>query len=78
MVDPTKVVGRLSDPLFSPSFSYEKNGVVDNVVFPTSAFIIGKRLHIYYGAGDKVIAMKSINFENLMRDLLGSPIPQPR
>jgi predicted GH43/DUF377 family glycosyl hydrolase len=86
LADPTKTIGRLIDPLFSPSFSYERNGIVDNVVFPTAAFIVGDRLHIYHGAGDKVIAMKSVNFNELISALLNQPatsqpkiknLPQP-
>lgn len=68
--DPTKTISRLPEPLFSPSSSYEQNGIVNNVVFPTAALIVGTSLNIYYGAADKVIAMKSINLESLLSALM--------
>jgi len=67
--DPTKVIGHLKYPLFSPEKKWEKEGVVDNVVFPTGAVIFGKRLYIYYGASDKRIAVASVNINKLLGEL---------
>jgi predicted GH43/DUF377 family glycosyl hydrolase len=72
--NPLKVLGRLTEPLFSPTASWEKSGITDNVVFPTGAVIRDERLHIYYGAADKLIAMKSINLKELLTELKKSPI----
>lgn len=71
--DPTVTLAHLPEPLFSPTFSYEKNGVVNNVVFPTSAFLSDGRLDIYYGAGDKVIAKRSLDLEKLLTTLRSCP-----
>lgn len=67
--NPLKVLGRLSEPLFSPNAPWEKSGVVDNVVFPTGAVIRSKRLYIYYGAADKLIAAKSVDLLELLSEL---------
>lgn len=67
--NPTKVISRLEQPLFSPEESWEKNGVVSDVVFPTGAIIQNKQLYIYYGAADKLIAAKSIELEALLNEL---------
>ena len=67
--NPLKVVGRLAEPLFSPKTVWEKIGVVNNVVFPTGAVVIDGRLHIYYGAADKLIAAKSVNLTDLLTEL---------
>ncbi|MBN1914031.1 MAG: pesticidal protein Cry7Aa [Candidatus Omnitrophica bacterium] len=67
--DPQKVIGRLKEPLFSPSKEWEKIGDVNNVVFPTASLIKEGRLHIYYGAADKIIAAKSLDLEELLREL---------
>ena len=67
--NPQKVIGRLSYPLFSPETSWEKKGVVNNVVFPTGAVIKDDLLYIYYGAADKKIAMKSIKIKELLEEL---------
>ena len=72
--NPQKVLGRLKEPLFSPKASWEKSGVTDNVVFPTGAVVRNKRLHIYYGAADKLIAAKSINLTELLTELKKSPL----
>ncbi|MFA6908724.1 MAG: pesticidal protein Cry7Aa [Patescibacteria group bacterium] len=71
--DPQKVLGRLHEPLFSPEASWEKNGVVNNVVFPTGAVVRGSRLYIYYGAADKLIAAKSVDLAELLTELKKSP-----
>ena len=68
--DPTKVIGHLDYPLFSPDWSWEKKGYVDNVVFPTGAAIFGEKLYIYYGAGDSYIAAASLNLKELLKELL--------
>ena len=75
--NPLQVIGRLKEPLFSPVQQYEKNGVVNNVVFPTSALIDGDRLNIYYGAGDRVIAMKSLKLAELLEELKENIQPAP-
>lgn len=67
--NPLKVIGRLKEPLFSPQASWEKHGVVDNVVFPTGAVIHNGRLYIYYGAADTCIGVKSIELDSLLTAL---------
>ncbi|HUV42613.1 MAG TPA: pesticidal protein Cry7Aa [Patescibacteria group bacterium] len=72
--NPLKVLGRLIEPLFSPKAPWEKSGVTNNVVFPTGAIVRDKRLYIYYGAADKLIAAKSINLTELLTKLKKSPL----
>ncbi len=67
--DPLTLVKRLKRPLFSPAEDWEKTGNVDNVVFPTGAVIDKNRLYIYYGAADKLIALKSVNLKELLEEL---------
>ena len=67
--DPTKVIGRLEKPLFSPTELYEKQGDVNNVVFPTGTALFGDRLYIYYGAADKRIAAVSVSLTELLAEL---------
>ncbi len=70
--DPTKVIGRLKTPLFSPIEPWEKKGDVNNVVFPTGTVLKDGRLFIYYGAADKRIAAKSLDIEELLGELKNS------
>jgi len=72
--NPLKVLRRLKEPLFSPKAPWEKSGVTDNVVFPTGAVIKNKRLHIYYGAADKLIAAKSVDLTELLTELKKSSL----
>ena len=67
--DPTRVIGRLKRPLFSPAEKWERHGDVDNVVFPTGTALKDSRLYIYYGAADKLIAAKSVDMNELLREL---------
>jgi len=71
--DPRKVLGKLREPLFSPAEPWEKKGVVDNVVFPTSALDHNGRLTVYYGAGDDCVAVKSFDMKKLLAALTSSP-----
>lgn len=67
--DPTKVIGRLKQPLFSPTEEWEMKGIVDNVVFPTGTSIFDEDLYIYYGAADTCTAVASVNLKALLNEL---------
>ncbi len=67
--NPLKVIGRLKEPLFSPKEKWEKEGVVNNVVFPTGAVVRDGRIFIYYGAADTLIAAKSVDLNSLLEEL---------
>jgi len=70
--NPQKVIARLSHPLFSPEADWEKKGVIDNVVFPTSALIHDDTLSIYYGAADTRIAVHNFSLSKLLAELSSS------
>jgi beta-1,2-mannobiose phosphorylase / 1,2-beta-oligomannan phosphorylase len=68
--DPTKVLGRLPYPLFSPEEEWEHQGHVHNVVFPTGTAIFKDQLYIYYGASDTYTAAASVNLPSLIKEIL--------
>ena len=68
--DPAKVLGRTKEPILEPKEPYEKNGDVNNVVFPTGACVIDAKLFVYYGAADKVCCVATADLENLVDYLL--------
>lgn len=70
--NPQKVIGRLPYPLFSPEEKWEKQGVVNNVVFPTGAILKNGILYIYYGAADSRIGVKSLKVNDLLQELVKS------
>ena len=67
--NPAHVIGRLSEPFFSPNHEYEQVGYVNNVVFPTGTAQEGDTLYMYYGASDSKIAVASCSLEALVKAL---------
>jgi len=54
---PSHVLYRTPAPLLKPETTYERNGLVSNVVFPTATDLRPDgALDVYYGAADHVIA----------------------
>lgn len=68
--NPRKLIARLPYPILAPEKTYELRGHVSEVVFPTGTAIFNKRLYIYYGAADSVIAAGSIELNKLINELL--------
>ena len=46
--DPTKVIARSTDPILEPVESYERSGLVNNVVFPCGVIERDGLLYLYY------------------------------
>jgi predicted GH43/DUF377 family glycosyl hydrolase len=68
--DPSKVIGRTKKPILEPLEEYERNGDVNNVVFPTGACTMDGTLFVYYGAADKVCCLATIDLESLLDYIL--------
>lgn len=68
--DPSRVILRTKDPIFEPQMSYEKEGIVPNVVFSCGAVVVDNTLFIYYGGGDRVISVATVNFAIFLKKLL--------
>ena len=52
---------------FPPKEMYEKEGDVPNVVFPCGNVVIGDKVLIYYGGGDKVVNVASLKIDELLK-----------
>ncbi len=69
--DPTKVLYRSNAPVLEPQEWYENDGK-PGVVYTCGAVIVGEHLVVYYGGGDKHIAVARANvrtfLEGLMKD----------
>ncbi|MBI2035179.1 MAG: pesticidal protein Cry7Aa [Candidatus Liptonbacteria bacterium] len=70
--NPLKLLGRLDEPLFSPTEKWERGGFPFDVVFPTGTAVFGEDLYIYYGAADKYIAVAKVNLDELLFALISS------
>jgi predicted GH43/DUF377 family glycosyl hydrolase len=72
--NPAVVLKRTKYPILSPHFDWERRGVVNSVVFPTGAILSHGKIHLYYGAADKVVALAKIPLESIMASLDGKTI----
>ncbi len=77
--DPTRCSRRSHHYVLAPETDYERNGDVDNVVFPCGYTVgdDGDTLNLYYGAADTAIALAQGSVGGLLEwlkndDCLGS------
>ena len=66
--DPTKVLGRLTDPLLSPE-GQERDGYVPNVVYSCGSLLHGDQLILPYAMSDKASAIASLSLNELLAAL---------
>jgi predicted GH43/DUF377 family glycosyl hydrolase len=67
--DPGRVLKVSRDAILEPQESFENEGFVNKVVFPTGIVEEDDRLLIYYGASDKYCAMVEVARDDLMQAL---------
>ena len=68
--DPTRIIGRLREPLLSPTRD-EQDGYVPNVVYSCGALVHGGSVVIPYGIGDSAIGVATVPLDELL-DVLGN------
>ena len=66
--DPTKVIGRMDEPLLKAT-DEERNGYVPNVVYSCGAIAHGDRLTVPYGISDWRIGFASVDIPELLNRL---------
>jgi len=66
--DPTKELFRTNAPILEPKEWYENHGK-PGVVYTCGAVILGENLIVYYGGGDKQIAVARANVAEFLRAL---------
>jgi predicted GH43/DUF377 family glycosyl hydrolase len=64
--DPQRIVSRTPSSFMAAKESYERYGVVPNVVFPSGATVNGETLNIFYGAADTVSGLVSLSLPDLL------------
>jgi predicted GH43/DUF377 family glycosyl hydrolase len=67
--DPARVIGRLREPLLSPTEN-ERAGYVPNVVYSCGAVIHAGRLVIPYSMSDYVTSFATVDLDDLLRALV--------
>jgi len=68
--DTSKIISKIPYPILEPKADYEINGDVNNVVFPTGAFVKNGILSVYYGAADKYCGLATISLREIIDELL--------
>ena len=63
--DPTRIIGRLREPLLSPAED-EQNGYVPNVVYSCGALVHAENLVLPYGIGDAAIGFATVPLPQLL------------
>jgi predicted GH43/DUF377 family glycosyl hydrolase len=70
--DPTQVIGRLREPLLSPTRD-EQDGYVPNVVYSCGALLHNGSLIIPFGMGDSAIGVATVSLDTVLDALRASP-----
>lgn len=68
--DPTRVIGRLAEPLLSAEGN-EREGYVPNVVYSCGSLIHGRELILPYAISDEVSVVASVSLDDLLAALQG-------
>jgi predicted GH43/DUF377 family glycosyl hydrolase len=66
--DPTKVIGRLREPLLSPEGN-EREGYVPNVVYSCGSMLHGRDLILPFAMSDKITAIATVSLNDLLAAL---------
>jgi len=72
--DPTKVLGRLSEPLLAPDGN-EREGYVPNVVYSCGSLLHGRDLILPYAMSDRASAIASVSLDELLAALVSTGTP---
>ena len=71
--DPRRLLRRSEEWIFGPMEGYERQGDVDNVVFPCGWIQQGDELRLYYGGADTCIALATASLRELLDYLHSCP-----
>lgn len=71
--NPAKVIRRTDEWIFGPKAHYERDGDVDDVVFPCGWIKKDDKVLIYYGAADSRICLATAGFDEIVDYILKCP-----
>ncbi len=67
--EPHIVLARSDEPLLSPDAPYE-NDWKPGIAYPSGAVVLGDKLHVYYGGGDKYVCVATAPVKQILDYLL--------
>ena len=71
--NPFRVIRRTDEWIFGPKAAYEREGDVDDVVFPCGWILKDDNIYMYYGAADSCIALATAKLNELVDFVLSCP-----
>jgi len=71
--DPSRLLRRSDEWIFGPLENYEREGDVDDVVFPCGWTVRDDMVHLYYGGADTCIALATAKLSDLRQYILNCP-----
>jgi predicted GH43/DUF377 family glycosyl hydrolase len=71
--NPSCVIHRTDEWIFGPKAAYEREGEVDDVVFPCGWILRDGVIRMYYGAADSCIALATAKLDELVDFVLSCP-----
>jgi predicted GH43/DUF377 family glycosyl hydrolase len=75
--NPARVLRRSDEWIFGPKTAYEREGDVDDVVFPCGWTVRDGTVYMYYGAADSCIALATAKLKDILDYVLGCPVYKP-
>lgn len=72
--DPTRMLRRTDEWIFGPKAHYEREGDVDDVVFPCGWIVKGETVYMYYGAADSCIGLATARLSDLVDLIMRCPV----
>jgi predicted GH43/DUF377 family glycosyl hydrolase len=75
--EPTRLIRRADEWIFGPKAHYERDGDVDDVVFPCGWVVKNNIVYMYYGAADSCIALATAKLSDLVDFVLSRPNRDP-
>ncbi|MDO9529801.1 MAG: glycosidase [Syntrophales bacterium] len=71
--NPARILCRTDEWIFGPKAHYEREGDVDDVVFPCGWIKKNGKIFIYYGAADSSLCLATADFQELIDFVLSCP-----
>jgi len=66
LYDVTHVIARAPYPVLEPEMYFEREGIVNNVVFPCGQVVKGDTIILYYGGADKVVCGATLSITKIL------------
>lgn len=64
--NPLKVIARTKEPIMSPEYQYETDGVYGRCIFPVGNVVVNGILYVYYGAADRYVGVATCPLDELV------------